>query len=65
MKITHPWIEKAEKFGGCRDESVMVCLFCGNKLGIGSEKGNVDRFGRCFCSENCKKKYYGKDKKLL
>lgn len=65
MKITHPWIEMAERFGVCCDEGVMVCLFCDSKLREDSEKGVVDRFGRCFCSEKCKKIYYGKDRKFL
>ena len=65
MDFTHPLIVTIERFGGFCDESRNVCLFCDKKITEGSEKGIIDRFGRCFCSERCKGIFYGKDEKVL
>lgn len=43
-------------FEFCSGDGEMFCYRCGAPV---AENCETDRFGRCFCSEECRKIYYG------
>lgn len=60
MRITHPGIIEVERLGDCFGDKARNCCFCCVEIGKETEMVVMDRFGRIFCSDECRGKYYGR-----
>lgn len=61
MEAEHPDVLETLKFGGLKNEILFSCEVCGKTFDEFDDYRKTDRFGRCFCSLKCKKKYYSRD----
>lgn len=60
MGITHTAILDAESFGSRHQEEEIHCSRCGNSVKFDSEDNDWDNFGRIFCCDLCRRRFYGR-----
>ncbi|MBQ9757155.1 MAG: hypothetical protein IJW15_01900 [Clostridia bacterium] len=60
MRVEHPRVLEIMRLGECGNSGPAICGACGKDVEKFGQDKVVDRFGRTFCNEKCKKRFYSR-----